>query len=310
MTTTGADVDTPPTTAGAWPAPPAAAPVARTATATDRGERGHSVGQRGIGPSGAGRPGVAWTRAGRRWISPVVLLAVWQLASSTGTLSPQELASPTDIVSEGWDLLADGRLETALAASLQRVVIGFAVGAVAGLVFGAVSGLSRWGEALLDPPLQMVRTLPFLGLIPLFILWFGIGELPKDLLIALGVAFPIYLNTFAGIRGVDDRLLEATAVLGFTRVERLRHVVLPAALPQVLVGLRQSLGIAWLSLVVAEQLAVNSGLGFLINNAREFLQTNVIVVCLLVYAILGLATDGLVRSLERRALAWRRPSRA
>lgn len=247
---------------------------------------------------------------GRRWISPILLLAIWQLASSTGALSPQKLASPANILSEGWTLLANGQLEHALAASLERVVIGFVIGALAGLIFGAVSGLSPWGEALLDPPLQMVRTLPFLGLIPLFILWFGIGELPKDLLIALGVAFPIYLNTFAGIRGVDDRLLEATSVLGFTRIERLRHVVFPAALPQVLVGLRQSLGIAWLSLVVAEQLAVNSGLGFLINNAREFLQTNVIVVCLLVYAILGLATDGLVRALERRALAWRRPSRA
>lgn len=158
---------------------------------------------------------------------------------------------------------------------------------------------------MVDPPLQMLRTLPHLGLVPLFILWFGIGETPKIALIALGVVFPIYLNVHGAIRGVDPKLLEATSVLGFTRAQRIRHVVLPSALPNALIGLRQGLGIAWLSLIIGEQVNTESGIGFMINNAREFLRTDIIVVGLLIYAALGLITDALVRLLERRALRWR-----
>ncbi len=255
----------------------------------------------------------AWVRHARnasRLALPLALLVIWQLLCSSGTIPPTKLDSPTTILSALADLARTGTLQESLAVSLHRAAVGFAYGAAIGLTAGLIAGMYGTGERALDALLQMLRTVPFLALIPLFVIWFGVGEQPKITLIAVACIFPIYLNTFAGIRGVDDRLLEATSVLGFTRIERLRHVVFPAALPQVLVGLRQSLGIAWLSLVVAEQLAVNSGLGFLINNAREFLQTNVIVVCLLVYAILGLVTDGLVRVLERRALAWRRPSRA
>jgi sulfonate transport system permease protein len=168
-----------------------------------------------------------------------------------------------------------------------------------------VAGLSRWGEDSIDPPVQMLRTLPHLGLVPLFIIWFGIGETPKIALVALGVAFPLYLNVHGGIRGVDARLMEAASVLGFTRREQIQHVVLPAALPHALVGLRLSLGIAWLTLIVGEQVNADAGLGYLINNAREFSRTDVIVVGLLVYAAMGLITDTGVRLLERRALRWR-----
>jgi sulfonate transport system permease protein len=172
-------------------------------------------------------------------------------------------------------------------------------------VLAVVAGLTRLGEDAVDPPMQMLRTLPHFGLIPLFIVWMGIGETPKIALIAMGVIFPLYLNTFAGIRSLDRKLLEAAKTLGLTRAQRLRHVVIPGALPQVLVGLRQSLGVAWLSLIVAETVSANSGLGYMINQAREFLQTDIIVVGLAVYSLLGLATDSLVRLLERRALAWR-----
>ena len=147
-----------------------------------------------------------------------------------------------------------------------------------GVLLGIVSGLSRWGEALVDPPVQMLRTLPFLGLIPLFILWFGIGEETKIVLVALGVAFPLYLNVHSGIRGADPDLVEASRALGFSRAERLWHVVLPGALPQALVGLRQSLGLAWLALIVGETVNADAGVGYLINNAREFLRTDVVVV--------------------------------
>ncbi|ALG14257.1 ABC transporter permease [Kibdelosporangium phytohabitans] len=241
----------------------------------------------------------------RRWISPLAILLLWQLASSTGVLPPDKLSSPWTVLQSAVELARTGELGEAFVVSLRRVAIGFVLGAVAGLVLGVISGLSKWGQALVDPPVQMLRTLPFLGLIPLFILWFGIGEEPKIALVTLGVAFPLYLNVHSGIRNTEPQLIEATTALGFTRAERLWHVILPSAVPQTLVGVRQSLGIAWLSLIVGEQVNADAGLGYLINNARDFLRTDVIVVGLVVYAILGLVTDALVRLLERKALRWR-----
>jgi sulfonate transport system permease protein len=271
-------------------------------------------------PAGAGASRERGTRTGARplrlprWhraVSPLLLLAVWQLVSVAGLISPSKLPPPTKVLSTAVTLIttdspAYGTLQHAMAASLERMALGFALGASVAVVLAVIAGLSRMGEDLVDPLMQMVRTLPLFGLIPVFIVWFGIGQLPKLLLIALGAAIPLYLNTFAGIRGVDARLGELGQVLGLKRWELLRHVVLPGALPEALVGLRQSLGVAWLSLVVAEQLNANAGLGFMINQATQFLQNDVIFVALLVYTILGLLTDWGVRVLERRALAWRR----
>ncbi|MEV6771907.1 ABC transporter permease subunit [Nocardia sp. NPDC051030] len=244
----------------------------------------------------------AWTRL----ISPLVLVAIWQVASSTGLLSERLLASPVTVLHTAVDLIQDGTLTSALTVSLQRAALGFLIGAVFGIGLALVAGLSRVGEHIVDPILQMLRTLPFYGLIPLFILWFGIGELPKIVLVAFGVAIPLYLNTFAGIRDVDQKLAELARVQRLGWFALVRHIVLPGALPQTLVGLRQSLGVAWLALIVAEQINADAGLGYLINNAREFLRTDVIVVGLLVYSVLGLITDALVRLIERRALTWRR----
>jgi sulfonate transport system permease protein len=241
----------------------------------------------------------------RRWISPVALIALWQFSSSTGLLPPDKLSSPWTVLQAGMEVARSGELGSAFAVSLSRVASGFIVGAAIAVVLGLVAGLSRWGEVLVDPPVQMLRTLPFLGLIPLFILWFGIGEEPKIALVALGVAFPLYLNIHSGIRNADDHLIEATTALGYTKAERLWHVIIPGAIPQALVGLRLSLGTAWLALIVGETVNAEAGLGYLINNAREFLRTDVVVVGLVVYAVLGLVTDYLVRLLERRALRWR-----
>jgi sulfonate transport system permease protein len=241
-----------------------------------------------------------------RLVSPLALLLLWQAASSTGLLPERLIAAPVKIARTAVDLTRAGTLPDAIAVSLQRVVEGFAIGAVAAIVLALAAGLSRLGENAIDPPMQMLRALPFYGLIPLFILWFGIGETPKVALVALGVAFPLYLNTFAGIRGVDGRLVEAGRTLRLSRTALIRHVILPGALPQTLVGLRQSLGVAWLALIVAEQVNADSGLGWMINDAREFMRTDVIVVGLIVYSALGLLTDALVRLIERRALAWRR----
>jgi sulfonate transport system permease protein len=247
----------------------------------------------------------------RRMVSPLVLLIVWQLVSTVHLISATKLPPPTDVVREAYTLVttnsaAYGTLQHAMLVSLGRMAIGFAVGATAALILAVAAGLSRRGEEAIDPIMQMVRTLPLFGLVPVFIVWFGIGPLPKILLIALGAAVPLYLNTFSGIRGVDGRLGELGRSLGLSRREMLTHIVLPGALPEALVGLRQSLGVAWLALVVAEQINANAGLGFMINQATQFNENDVIFVALIVYTILGLLTDWLVRRLERRTLRWRR----
>jgi sulfonate transport system permease protein len=236
---------------------------------------------------------------------------IWQLVSSSGLISEQKLPPPTSVWHTALTLIttsspAYGTLQGAMVVSVQRVAIGFALGGLIGLLAGLIAGLSRLGEYSVDPPMQMLRTVPLFGLIPVFIVWFGIGQLPKVLLIALGASIPLYLNTFAGIRSVDGKLAEAGQSLGLSRTEMIRHIILPGALPQILVGLRQSLGIAWLALVVAEQINANAGLGFIINQGQAFLNNSVIFVALLVYCVLGLLTDALVRLLERRALVWRR----
>ncbi|MET1059631.1 MAG: ABC transporter permease [Nocardioides sp.] len=241
----------------------------------------------------------------RRWVSPMVIIGTWQLLSSAGLLDERTIASPAQIAARAGELIQDGTLGAATLISLQRVGLGFMIGASIGLVLAVVAGLSRIGDDAVDPPMQMLRTLPHFGLIPLFIIWMGIGEAPKLALIAMGVAFPLYLNTLAGIRGIDRRTVEAARSMNLSWTQRIRHVVVPGALPQTLVGLRQSLGIAWLSLIVAETISAHAGLGYMINHARDFLQTDVIVVGLAVYSLLGLATDAIVRYLEGRALAWR-----
>ena len=200
---------------------------------------------------------------------------------------------------------AYGTLQGALVVSLQRVAIGFAIGGAIGLLLALVAGLSRIGENAVDPLMQMLRTLPLFGLIPVFIVWFGIGQGPKIILIALGSAIPLYLNAFTGIRNVDSKLGELARVLHLSRRELVTQIVLLGAMPQILTGLRQSLGIAWLALVVAEQVNANAGLGFMISQGTQFLRNDVIIVALLVYCVLGLLTDWLVRLIERRALAWR-----
>ncbi len=262
--------------------------------------------------------GLAWTghrrhrgRAGLRLISPLAVLAGWQLISSLGLVSAQKLPPPTQVWSTAVSLVttsspAFGTLQGALAVSLERVAIGFAIGAAVSLLLAVLAGLSRIGENAVDPLMQMLRTLPLFGLIPVFIVWFGIGEGPKIILIAIGSAVPLYLNAFAGIRNVDAKLGELAQVLHLSRRELITQIVLPGATPQILTGLRQSLGVAWLALVVAEQINANAGLGFMISQATQFLRNDVIIVALLVYCVLGLLTDWLVRLIERRALSWRR----
>ncbi len=260
--------------------------------------------------AGSRRP--AWHRPGRaigvarRLASPVALLLAWQALASAGVVSERTLASPLRIVQTFGTLIADGTLIDNLLISLARVLVGLAIAMVLGVSLALWSGLTRVGEEIVDAPLQMIRTMPHLALVPLFILWFGIGETPKIALVALGAVFPIYLNLLSGIRSVDVRLLELARTLRLSRVATIRHVVLPGAIAPALTGLRYAVGVAWLSLVVGEQINASSGIGYMMMDARDFMRTDIILVGLLVYALLGLGTDAAVRALEHRALRWQR----
>ncbi|MFG1885908.1 ABC transporter permease [Micromonospora sp. NPDC049102] len=252
-------------------------------------------------------------RMSRRWwrlVSPVALVLGWELAARTGLLAPEKLPAPSDVLATGWRLSRDGTLAVHLVDSLTRAGAGLLIGGVLALVLGTVAGLLRLGDDLVDPPVQMARMLPHLGLVPLLIIWVGIGESLKISLVALGAFFPVYFNTYAGIRDIDERLVEAARVCGLGQAARLRHVVLPGALPSLFLGLRLAIGAAWLSLVVGEQVNAQTGIGFLMMEAREFSQTDVVVLGLLVYALLGLISDLALRVAERRMLTWRRGLRA
>ncbi|CAM3921578.1 putative aliphatic sulfonates transport permease protein SsuC [Pseudomonas reidholzensis] len=240
-----------------------------------------------------------------RLLSPLALLLLWEVAARAGLIPPRIIAAPSAIAGTLWELLASGELARHLLVSLQRAVTGLAIGVAIGVVAALISGLSKRGEVLLDSPMQMLRTIPSLALVPLFILWFGIGEFTKIALIVTGTTFPVYLNLYAGIRNIDPKLVEAGNSLGLSRAELIWHVILPGALPSFFVGLRYSLAISWLALVFVEQINTTAGIGYLASDARDFMRTDVIVICLLIYSVLGLLIDGLIRTLERHALAWR-----
>lgn len=252
----------------------------------------------------AGRP----TRTGALasgLVFPVIVLAVWQAAGMTGLVSPTLLPTPAAIFRSFWELAASGELAGHLAISVFRAALGFLAGGALGLAAGVAVGFSARAERTFDPSLQMLRTIPHLAVTPLFILWFGFGEFSKVLLIAMGAFFPLYVNTFLGIRGVDAKLFEVARVLEFSRWKQVVRLILPAALPNVLLGLRLSLGVAWLGLVVAELMGSSEGVGYLIMDARQFSQTSIVFVGILIFAAVGKATDSLVRLLEKRLLRWR-----
>jgi sulfonate transport system permease protein len=250
-------------------------------------------------------------RPGRvpRWalktVSPIVLVALWQVLSSVGILEDDTLASPLTVVQTAAGMWEDGSLQSAVTTSVVRVLAGLGVGLVAAVVLATLAGLFRRGEDVIDAPMQMLRTVPVIGLIPLLIIWFGIDEEPKIILVGLAVTFPLYMNLYGGIRNVDSSLVEAARTLGLGWFGQVRHVILPSAMPQFLIGLRYALGTAWLALVFGETINATSGIGYEMNKAREFFATDVIVVCLALYAILGLVADMIVRGLERGLLSWR-----
>jgi len=246
---------------------------------------------------------------GTKWligaILPVIVIAIWQFAAVTGAINTQLFPAPSTVFARLVELTVSGVLGEHFLVSLQRAVIGLLWGAGLGLATGLLVGFSRFAERAVDPTVQMLRTVPLIAVTPLFILWFGFGEESKVMLIAVGAFFPIYVNAFLGVRAVDRKLFEMASTLGFTTWQRLRLVVLPGAMPNILLGLRLSIGMAWLCLVVAELMGATDGIGYLIQNARSLLDTATVMVGVVVFAVIGKLSDSLVRWLERRLLRWR-----
>ncbi|MEU4309892.1 ABC transporter permease [Streptomyces rochei] len=272
-------------------APPAA--VAPTAALRPR-----RPGRKRLGP---GRPvPYGWA------IGPLLLLALWAAGSGLGLVDARSLPAPWTIAGTAGDLIGNGKLQSHLATSAGRALLGLLFGVAAGLVLALVSGLSRLGEAVIDGPVQIKRAIPSLALIPLLILWFGIDETMKVITIALGVFVPVYIHTHNGLRTIDNRYAELAETVRLGRLAFVRHIVLPGALPGFLLGMRFAVTAAWLALVVVEQVNATSGIGYMMELARTYGQTDVIIVGLVVYGLLGLVSDALVRVVERRTLTWRR----
>lgn len=238
------------------------------------------------------------------WLVPAALIIVWQWASSVGGLNTRIMPAPLSVLIAGWELGRSGELFAHLQVSFIRAFTGLLIGGGLGLALGLLNGVSRKAETLLDTSLQMLRNIPPLAIIPLVILWFGIDESAKLFLVAFGVFFPLYINTLHGIRSVDPALIEMARSYGLAGWPLYRDVILPGAMPSILVGVRFGLGFTWVLLIVAETIASTSGIGYMTMNAREFLQTDVVVLGIALYALLGKAADVLAQYLERRLLRW------
>jgi sulfonate transport system permease protein len=238
------------------------------------------------------------------WLVPVLIILIWQLLVQSGWLSSRILPTPTAVGQAALQLASTGELWQSLGISAFRALTGFVIGGSIGFAIGSINGIFPVAEKFLDTSVQMLRNIPYLAMIPLVILWFGIGETAKIFLVSLGVLFPIYINTYQGFRTVDPGLMEMGKVYGLSFWGLVWQIMLPSALPSILVGVRYALGIMWLTLIVAETIAADSGIGYLAMNAREFMQTDVIVFSILMYAILGKLADVLARWLEAKLLSW------
>ena len=238
------------------------------------------------------------------WLLPAALLCLWQVAADLGWLSNRVLPTPGSVLRAGYRLAVSGELARHIGISSGRAAAGFAIGGLVGFSLGILTGSSRRAEMLIDSTVQMLRTVPHLALIPLVILWLGVGEAAKVFLVALGVLFPVYLNTHHGIRTIDPGLIEMGRLYGLGRWALFRKVLLLGALPSIRIGVRYALGVMWLTLIVSETIAATSGIGYLAMNAREFLRTDIVVLSILLYALLGKLADSIARLLERRLLPW------
>ncbi|EFA69065.1 alkanesulfonate transporter permease subunit [Cylindrospermopsis raciborskii S07] len=238
------------------------------------------------------------------WLVPGLIITIWQLLSSLGVIPNRILPAPLAVIAAAIKMGASGELFRNIGISAARAISGFLLGGSIGFSLGLINGIWPIAEKLIDTSIQMLRNIPNLALIPLVILWFGIGDEARLFLVSLGVMFPIYLNTFHGIRSVDPGLIEMGRIYGLTPWGLFWRIILPGAMSSILVGVRFSLGIMWLTLIVAETIAADSGIGYMAMNAREFMQTDVVVLSILIYACFGKLADVIAKSLERYWLQW------
>jgi sulfonate transport system permease protein len=236
---------------------------------------------------------------------PVITLIIWQWMYNKGYIDPYFLPSPIGIAAAVRELAVSGQLVEHIGVSFGRVISGFAIGGGLGLLFGLLVGFSRQSEKLLDPMVQLLRMTPHLAVAPLIILWFGFGETSKVLIIANGAFFPLYVNTMLGIRSVDNKLFEVSKVLQFSRFKKIIRLILPSSVPNILLGVRLSLAVSWLGVVVAEMINSKSGVGYLIYFGQYNSRTDFIFVGIIIFAVAGKAVDSFVRLLERKWLSWR-----
>lgn len=251
------------------------------------------------------RLGRAKSIPGARLLGPLLVVAVWQLAASAGLLDPRLLTGPDVVARTAWELIETGRLQENVAASLHRALLGLFLGTTAGVVFAVVGGLTRIGEALVDGTLQVKRAIPNLALIPLLILWLGIGEEFKVTVVALGVLIPIYINTYGALVGIDSKLVELAEAQRLSKVQYVRKVLIPGALPGFFIGFRLAVVGSWMALIVVETINATSGVGYMMSQAQQYAQSDIILVGLMVYGIFGFTSDALVRLLEGKVLSWR-----
>ncbi|EHN59325.1 ABC transporter permease subunit [Oenococcus kitaharae] len=236
---------------------------------------------------------------------PVLIIVLWQVSSMVGILRDNVLPSPLQVIQQAITLWNNGRLPRNIAVSLYRATAGLLLGGSIGFIFGLANGLSKVSRSVFDSSIQMIRNIPHLALVPLFILWFGIGEPAKILLVSLGVMFPIYINTYSGIKDVDPELIEMGRVYQFSKWQMFKDIIVPAALPNILVGLRFALGVMWTTLIVSEQINARSGLGYMAMDAQQFANTRTIILVVIIYALLGKLSDSIAKFLEDELLSWR-----
>ena len=238
------------------------------------------------------------------WLIPVGLIIIWQIAGSLGWISTKLLPTPWSVIQDGVSLWQSGELQKNMGISLYRALVGFAIGGSVGFFFGMLNGLSKTARALFDSTIQMLRNIPHLSLIPVVIILFGIGETAKISLVTVGVMFPIYINTFHGITSVDPELIEMGKAYGLSKREMLTKIVFPGALPTILVGVRYALGVMWTTLIVAETISSTSGIGYMATNAQEFMNMKTVLLCIVIYALLGKVSDLIAKLLEDICLDW------
>lgn len=258
-----------------------------------------------VADGGVQTPGWLAPRNLLRALAPVLVLVIWNVLSVSGIISQRLFPSPLTVLEAFWDLVVTGQLKSALAASLARGVTGLVIGVTLGIAAGTLAGLTRIGDQLLDSSFQIVRAIPFIAVVPLFVLWFGIDEEPKIILIALACIFPAYVNTYSGVRHVDPKLVESARLFGLRGIRLVTQIVLPSALPPILVGIRYSMSTALLALIVAEQLNSQNGIGTIILTANSALRIDIMIAGILIYAALGVLIDVGMRIVERRSMPWK-----